>query len=178
MQTKELVQQRFQKRRTLFKSITYASKWSVHEVYMNCTKKRVQSMYGSCMVQVQFKYSPCTVHVQFKYSVGTVQSVCCAGFRVYLFVYIRIYTCIWFGGIHCIYTCIYFPGIHIHRIYVYCIPYKILFKNIICNRKIFTGLAPYRALILQDGLQRNISNLFQGKPYIKLILICYRSLLI
>ena len=58
----------FKKRRTLLK-ITYVSKYTIHELFMNCTKKiLVQSMYGSCMVQVQFKYSSCIVHVQFKYS--------------------------------------------------------------------------------------------------------------
>ena len=53
-----------------FLKITYAPKWTVHELYMNCTKTsgtvHVQSMYGST-----------TVHVQFKLSVGTVQFVCC-----------------------------------------------------------------------------------------------------
>ena len=93
---------------------------------------------------------------------------------LYIYVYIHVYGLV----VYTVYIHVCICQVYMYTIYVYCIPYKILFKNIICNRKIFTGLAPYRALILQDGLQRNISNLFQDKPYIKLILICYRSLLI
>ena len=55
----------FSKKENPFKSITYASKQNIHELYMNCTKN---PGYSPCMVHVWFKYSSSTIHVQFMYS--------------------------------------------------------------------------------------------------------------